>query len=1388
MFNWFRNFKIRNKLIAIFLVMVLLSLIASLTALISQNYMQKKIAQRLDIENKTVELNAQTENAMLMARRAEKDYLLRYQQLGLKEARIQYADRVKGYVQDIHDYIREISKIEFHPDHIRLINTIDRSIVDYETTFMNVVDLIEKRGFEDSGIEGEFRKKVHAIEELVNKKAIESLKVDMLMMRRHEKDYLLRSDSKYINKLYESVEQLKRNIDNHTELQTVEKQELKRLAEDYQVAFDQLVKVSQQITDSIEVYRKIIHKLEPLFEEVTSEAKEHKQKAQLEAEESSEFLMTLIIVSSLFAVMINILVAIFFANWISKPLRLIVHGSQLLTAGDTKLKGIDQMALKKITIYKDEVGEIANSFNTLSNYFREVIGDLVRVSVGLAEGQLRVMPQAEYHGDFHKIKISLEKAVTNLADATTKNIEQDWLKTGQTQLNERLSGEQNIIQLSENVINFLTPYLNAQVGALYLFESSDAESGQLKMVASHAYVWRKNADHVFKLGEGIVGQAAFERKLFVVTQTPENYIQIQSGLGESKPASILVAPFLYENELKGVIELASFNMFTEIQLEFLNQAMSIIAVAVNTAESRTKMQILLEKTQAQSAELKKKTGELQSQQEELRQTNEELQSQAEELQTQQEELRQTNDQLELHSRNLEQQKEEVRLKNRALEKTQIEMKKAQSAIETKAKELELASKYKSEFLANMSHELRTPLNSLLILAQILSENRTGNLNDKQLEYAHTIHSAGSDLLNLINEILDLSKIEAGRVEVHVEPFALGDLIEAIEHKFKAIADEKGLKFNISIAPDLVGILHNDVHRLQQILNNLLSNAFKFTAKGQVTLSIFKPTKDLSKMGLNASEIIAFSVEDTGIGIPVDKQCAVFEAFQQADGTTSRKYGGTGLGLSISRQLARLLGGELVLKSEENKGSTFTIYMPEKLSIVAQNSTQKSNNPPPVANQVDVKSQTPLQDKKVEKTEESEESSDKNNDNGKATFPDDREDLKAEDKVILIIEDDRKFLNILTNLIHEKGFKIIVAEDGVIGLQLAEKYLPQAIVLDIGLPRMDGWSVMERLKDNPDTRHIPVHFMSASDQQNQDAKKMGAIGYLLKPINMGELDKAFKKIERFIAKDVKQLLVISDSEQRKQQILDLVQSKEVNVAIAENEHQLHQQLQNTTFDCTVLDIFTENNSGIKLLRQLTKEDKLSLSQVPVILYADRELTKEEEVMLQQCENNLTIKSVHSPERLLDETTLFLHQLETELPEDKRKMLNLVHNKEAIFTGKKVMIVDDDVRNTFALMSFLESKDMEVVVANNGKEAIDLLRENPDIALILMDIMMPEMDGYETMRKIKEQNQFRKLPIIALTAKAMKGDKSKCIEAGANDYVSKPVDTDKLLSLMRVWLYG
>ncbi|MCK5877755.1 MAG: response regulator, partial [Candidatus Marithrix sp.] len=995
--------------------------------------------------------------------------------------------------------------------------------------------------------------------------------------------------------------------------------------------------------------------------------------------------------------------------------------------------------------YQGDFSQIKTSLETTVLNQNYVIKDIIQVSQGLATKDLNVMPQAKYSGDFVAIEKALREAATELSKATIQNDSQNWIKTGQANLNEITRGEQDIVNLSKNIITFLCKYLGAKIGLFYILHEN-VEHPYLQIISSYAYVDNDKRPKKYLIGEGLVGQTALERKPLYLEQTTEECPNVvRSTLSNTIANHISILPCLYENSVKAILEIGNSKKLSAIQRDFLEQVLPNISIAINTSDSRDKMQELLDKSQQQA-------GELQSQQEELQKNNEELQGQSEELQSQQEELRQSNEILEERTKELERQRIETQEKNQALEinrtemeKTQVEMEKAQSAIILKAKELELASKYKSEFLANMSHELRTPLNSLLILSKLLTENTSGNLNEKQIEYAKTINSSGNDLLTLINDILDLSKVEAGKIEVQWENVSLKDLLVSIEQKFSPIANDKGIGFNFKIADNIPEFILTDSQRIKQVINNLLSNAFKFTSQGEVKLLVEYPTEiPLNIDKLKLGKTIAISVSDSGIGIPPDKQKSVFEAFQQADGSTSRSYGGTGLGLSISRQLARLLDGELTLASEPEKGSTFTLYLPDKAASVSE---KEAISPP-------LSTETPLLTEKYQSPKD-------------ILQPDDRNDLSDTDNTILIIEDDRKFSNIVRDLACDKGFKCLLAEDGIVGLQLATKYKPNAIILDIGLPRLDGLTVMEKLKENSSTRHIPVHFMSATDQ-SLNARRMGAIGYLVKPVSIEKLREAFKKIEVFLTKTVKKLLIVADSEPKA--IMDLVAAENLQIEVSINSDDACQKLLATTYDCVILDIELEQGTVSKLLEKM-QQQKSKPCKIPIIIYSNRDLTKEEETLLLRCSGEIPIKSVVSIEDLVDEASLFLHQIEADLSVDKRKMLHMVHDKKTVIKHKKVLIVDDDERNIFALATILENRDADVVCGLNGKEALEALESNNDIAIILMDIMMPEMDGYEAIRKIREQPKYRNLPIIALTAKAMKDDKAKCIEAGANDYLTK-----------------
>lgn len=986
---------------------------------------------------------------------------------------------------------------------------------------------------------------------------------------------------------------------------------------------------------------------------------------------------------------------------------------------------------------------------------------------------------------------------TALNDMAKQLRELDWIKSGKESLDDKLRGDVDLLELSNLFISFFTKHMGAQLGALYLLDKD-----VLELKASYAFTDRKGNYNRIRMGEGMVGQAALEREIIIFSDLIQDAPTLNYGAGEVITNHFMAIPLAVEDHLLGTVLLGSAAPFTRLQKQFVNEVISNAAVLFSAANSRLMINSLLEQAQQQQENLSKANDDLkeqtealilseqtlQAQQEELRVTNEELEEQTKvlkeseaELQAQQEELRVTNEELEERTKALESQQIEMQEKN-------DELHMAQQVVEDKAKELEIASKYKSEFLANMSHELRTPLNSILILSQLFANNKDGNLSEKQIESARAINSSGSDLLSLINEILDLSKVEAGKIDLHIEDVSFTNVETDITRLYQDIASDKGLDFQINIAGNLPDAIQTDSQRLQQILRNLLTNAFKFTHEGAVTLNIAQPSAETARqMQMPRESLVAFSVKDDGIGIKKEQHIAIFQAFQQADGSTSRKYGGTGLGLSISKELTHLLGGIIQLKSEEGKGCTFTVVFPVKYKAKEEPVTP----PPelPVIEHIDV--QAPNSDA-IQVTEESLSRAEPEvlkptvvtKPKPESYVEDDRQSIVPEDKTLLIIEDDRAFAGVMRDFGRERGFKCIVAETGETGLHFADFHKPSAIILDIGLPGIDGWTVMERLKENPNLRHIPVHFMSASDA-NLDAMRMGAIGYLTKPVDMKKLDKAFGNIEDIISKSVRRLLIVEDDEIQRESIKQLIGEDDVHiVAVSTGKHALD-ELETNRYDCMILDLGLEDITGFELLEAIRRSE--TAARVPIIVYTGRDLTVAEEKELNRYAESIIIKGVKSPERLLDESALFLHRVEAHLPAEQRGILKAVHDKESILSDKKVLLVDDDMRNVFALSSILEDKGMDITIARDGLESLDKLKENPDTDIVLMDIMMPKMDGYEAMQEIRKQRIHEKLPIIALTAKAMKGDRSKCIEAGASDYLAKPIDTDKLLSMLRVWLY-
>ncbi|MBA2732155.1 MAG: response regulator, partial [Acidobacteria bacterium] len=1019
--------------------------------------------------------------------------------------------------------------------------------------------------------------------------------------------------------------------------------------------------------------------------------------------------------------------------------------------------------------------DLTDNVNGLAANLTTQVRAIAEVSTAVTKGDLTRSIAVEAQGEVARLKDNINEMIINLKETTQKNTEQDWLKTNLARFTRMLQGQRDMTTVSQMVLSELAPLVDAQQGIFYVNGGNNG-TPLMKLLGSYAFTERKNLANEFKAGQGLVGQCVLERERILLTNVPNDYVHIGSGLGQAAPLNIIVLPVLFENEVKAVIELASFNRFNDTHLTFLDQLTESIGIVLNTIEANTRTEQLLLQSQALATEL-------QSQQDELKKTNEQLEKQAESLReseellkSQQEELQQTNEELQEKATLLAKQKAEVEAKNREVEE-------ARWAMEEKAEQLALTSKYKSEFLANMSHELRTPLNSMLILSRQLAQNADENLDAKQVQFAETIHSSGADLLSLINDILDLSKIESGMMAIDIGDVAFGEVAGQLERSFHQVALDKSLEFVVERNENLGASFRTDEKRLQQILKNLLSNAFKFTEEGKVTLRIEPVTEQIRFQhdALNrADEVVAFSVIDTGIGIASDKQRIIFEAFQQADGTTSRKYGGTGLGLSISREIARLLGGEIRVASTPGEGSAFTLYLPKiyapaaagnggpqsrtsqqiQMDASAPGRSMANWMPSAVAN---VDSYAP------------DEASDVN---------DDRYAIFDGERVVLIVEDDINFAGILLDLAREKGFKGLIATRGDTALELARKYKPDAITLDLKLPDRDGWTVLDRLKHDASTSHIPVHIISG-EEQRQRALHSGAITHLQKPVSREDLATAFDQLATFAEKRVRKLLVVEDDAVQRMSIVELIGNGDVLTTAVETGEEALALLREEPFDCMVLDLKLPDMTGFELIEKIQKE--LGRPDLPIIIYTGKELTNKEETQLRKVADAIIVKEASSPERLLAETALFLHRVEANLPEPKRRMLEQLHRRDPVLAGRKVLIVDDDVRNIFALTSALESHNMEVVHAENGQEGIDTLKETPGLEVILMDIMMPGMDGYEAISAIRDMPEFRHLPIIALTAKAMKADRDRCIEAGASDYISKPLDIDQLLSLLRVWLY-
>ncbi|CAA2141077.1 HAMP domain-containing protein [Hyphomicrobium sp. ghe19] len=970
--------------------------------------------------------------------------------------------------------------------------------------------------------------------------------------------------------------------------------------------------------------------------------------------------------------------------------------------------------------WKDLTGNV----NLLAANLTTQVRAIAEVTTAVTKGDLTRSIQVDARGEVAELKDYINTMIGNLRLTTQLNTEQDWLNTNLARFTSMLQGQRDVITVARKLLSELVPLINAHQGVIYQF---DATRSELKILAKYADDVDVRYPERLELGSSLIGQCAIEKKRRVLTDIPEPTASIDAVVFKAPPRSVIVHPITFEDQIKAVISLSSLQNFEPAQLMFLEQLSVSIGVVLNSIEATMQTESLLMQSQQLAAEL-------QDQQKAMQKTNEELAQKAQQL----------------AERNVE------------VERKNEEIDQARRAVEEKAAELALTSRYKSEFLANMSHELRTPLNSILILGQQLTDNPDGNLSDRQVEFARTIHGAGTDLLNLISDILDLSKIESGTVSVDAEEISFNGLIEAVARPFRHEAERRALEFQVIFNADLGKSIFTDSKRLQQVLKNLLSNAFKFTREGHVRLTV-KPAT--GKWGpdhpiLSAAQtIVAFEVQDSGIGIPADKQKLIFEAFQQADASTSRKYGGTGLGLAISRELAHLLGGEIQLRSEPGVGSVFTLYLPLRYAMLASEVRTKPDSVAPVPVPMSLAGPLP------------------------PPIEDDRDNIAAGDQVLLIVEDDPNFARILLDAAHETGFKGIVSQRGIDAMTLATDFNPTAISLDIHLPDVLGWSVLSQLKHNPLTRHIPVQVLTLDDDRHHGLAR-GAYSFLTKPLQTEQLKAALRKIGTFSASRTKKLLIIEDDASELLSVSALLEDNDVEILTASSGNSAFEILKRENVDCVVLDLKLPDMSGFEILEHMSRQD--AMRDIPVIVFTGRELSSEENLQIRQYARTIVVKGVESPERLLDETALFLHRVVTELPAEKQELLSRLHDTDDYLIGRKVLLVDDDARNIFALSSLLERRGMEVLTATTGLEAIETL-STTDVSIVLMDIMMPEMDGYQTMQKIRSSEKNQRLPIIALTAKAMKGDREKCLEAGASDYLAKPVDTEQLISALRMWLH-
>jgi len=1277
----------------------------------------------------------------LLMRRWEKDFV--------RTKKDTYKQRLISTITNYKNLL-EISPAEVNSKVIQL-----QSLKKYLETFQTY---LKSQGNTAAKEYENMRNLAHVIEQAINQVFIPNAGALILEIRNSEKDFLLHKNPDYIVKTHDAIVLLKQRISD-SRVKSQHETKLIQYLNSYETAFSSLVEEEKRSLEYIANLRKAAHKMEPALvaiEESTLKTAEITlADTLLKTKEGQWYSLLaggLIIVLGLFT-------ALFVIRSIRSPVIEMMKVVEKIARGD--------LNQKLPTERTDELGKLAIAFNSMI----DSLNDAADQADAIAEGDFNVEIIKKSDKDrlviaLNEMKNQILERNNNMAqsEALLQQSNQDLkqqslLKSQISSITELTQGATELQLLADNIISKLAEMINAGHGVFYVSSFDDPEGG-LELIGSYAFEQRKTVQEKIVIGEGLVGQCAKEKKSILLTEAPADYIHINSGLGRKEPLNILVIPMLFNSELIGVIELASFEIFTILNKTMLEQVANNTAIVINSIVSQQKTKQLLAETQSQSEEL-------QEQQEELRSSNDDLLEQTKLLKKSEEELKQ--------------QSEELIVSNEELTNKQVMLKQQKETVEAsqrdltiKAKELALASKYKSEFLANMSHELRTPLNSLLLLAKSLKENKRGHLDQSEVEDAGIIHRGGMNLLTLINDILDLSKVEAGKLTIHIEKLSLNTLVCNLKNMFSPVAKNKKLKFNLELADDIPDTIHTDGQRLEQILRNLLSNAFKFTEIGTVTFFVTKPSNitEFKQAGLREGNALAFVITDTGIGIPKGKLKDIFEAFQQQDGSTSRKYGGTGLGLTIARELAQLLGGEIQLTSDEEKGSCFTLFLPLNSDENVDCSSSKVNAlPESIVEPVE----TPLAIMPEYKNEE-----DLPN-----FIKDDRQNIQKGDKSLLIIDDDYNFAKILRDYANKEGFKCLVAGDGRSGIYLAQHFKPHGIVLDMRLPDIDGHHVLEQLKFSSKTSHIPVEIISAHNENKSKVIQQGAIGLLTKPVNEIQIKQMLLNILNVKSEKGNNILIIEDDQDNLNTAQKLLNNSGINMKCTATGETGCQEVASGDYDCIILDLSLPDMTGFEVLKRVSEIEHITLP--PVIIYTDKIISNDEEAQLLKYSVSIVIKGIGGAERLIDDISLFLHNIDSELQQDEQHIVQRLHDENAMLKDRRILLVDDDMRNNYALSKKLLDLGFDVEMANNGKEALDLLQHEDQFELILMDTMMPVMDGFLATKKIRQMKPYQQVPIIALTAKTMPEDKERCLQAGASEYLSKPINFEKLISIMRIWLF-